>query len=363
MLEKRAAVADMNARKDITIKEIAQLAEVSVATVARTVGNYGSVSEKTKKKVMNVVEKLNFVPNHIAQSMKSKSTKTIGVIVGNIRNTFFGDMLGAIESKLHERGFSIILCNTNEDPKMEIDSLKMLYSKMIDGIIIATCQSANQRLTEHERALYSPDIPIVYIDREIFTINEFCVKTDHFGGAYEATEYLINKGHEKIGVLAGKEISAMCQRIDGYKAALKDHGIAIDEKRIFTGCSCASIHDAITLTKELLSNSPDNTAVFAMNNMFSIGALLALKEMQISVPDQINFIGWDDFYLAPILSPPITVVTQDMERIASVATEKLLQMIETRVNWRDTIAEKRITLKASLIERKSCTSILKSLSE
>jgi DNA-binding LacI/PurR family transcriptional regulator len=343
--------------KQITIKEVAEMAGVSMATAARVVGNYGSVSEKTRKKVMRVVEELNYIPNQLAQGIKNRSTKTVGVILGNIKNSFFGEMLDGIERCLQKAGYRMIVCNTNEDPEEEIADLRILHSQCVEGIIITTCQSSDKQFDCNEKKLYSSYLPTVFVDREIFSIKELCVKTDHFGGAYEATEYLIKKGHVKIAVFAGKDISTMQQRIMGYEAALRDNNIEIDRDLIRQEKNSDNINDTILSTKAFLSNRKDITAIFALNNLLSTGVLIALKEIPIIIPNEISFIGWDDFPLATILTPPISVVTQDMEKIATIATEKLLNMINAKENWRDAFGEMRITLKTSLVERGSCADI------
>jgi len=343
--------------KQITIKEVAEMAGVSVATAARVVGNYGSASAKTRKKVMSVVEELNFIPNQLAQGIKSKSTKTIGVIVGNIQNSFFGEMLDTIENCLQKAGYHMIVCNTNEDPDEEITNLKILHSKCVDGIIISTCQSSDKQFDANEKKLYCSNLPIVFIDREVFSLKELCVKTDHFGGAYEATNYLIKMGHEKIAVFAGKNISTMQQRIMGYEAALRDSNIEIDRELIRRENNSDNIKDTIISTKNLVSSRKDVTAIFALNNLLSTGVFIALKEIPIVIPDEVSFIGWDDFSFATVLTPPVSVVTQDMEKIATTATEKLLGMIESKDNWRDSFGEMRITLKTKFVERASCTSL------
>jgi len=343
--------------KPITIKEVAEMAGVSSATAARVVGNYGSVSEKTRKKVKRIVEKLNYIPNQLAQGMKSRSTKTIGVIVGNMKNTFFGELLDTIERYLQQYGFQMIVCNTNEEPNEEVRILRMLHSKYVDGIIITTCQSSDRQFDSAEKVLYSSNLPIVFVDREMFSVTELCVKTDSFGGAYDATNYLIQKGHSKIAIFAGKRVSTMYQRIKGYETAFRDNNIEIDNDLIRGEQNSDDIQDTITSTKKLLSDRKDVTAIFALNNLLSIGVLIALKEIPMIIPNQISFIGWDDFPLAAVLDPPVTMITQDMEKIATIATKKLIDMIDAKENWRDAVQEKRITLKTRLIERASCLSL------
>lgn len=348
----------------ITIKDVARLAQVSVATAARVVSNYGSVSEKTRRKVLAVVEELHFVPNFLAQSMKGKPTRTIGVVVGSIKATFFADVLETMERRLVGEGYGILLCHSADDPDSEVAALKMLYGKHVDGIIITTCQSAGKILSAGERSLYSPDIPIVFLDREIMSLSELCIKTDHYGAAYEATSYLCGNGHRRIGLLAGAGVSAMRQRIDGYAAALRDGGLTVDDTLIFSKKGLITLDDAISMAEELLRCNPELTALFALNDVLGAGALQVLRRREKRIPADVSFICWDDFPMAAAMEPPITVVAQNIDGIASAAISKLLLMLNGKTPaGRGQPAEKQITFSARLIERASCRAIADSFFE
>ena len=343
-----------NGKKEITIREVALKAGVSQATVGRVIGGYGSVSEKTKLKVQKAIKAMHYVPNAIAQSMKSKNTNTVGVVVGNITNPFFSELVHAIEDVTAQAGFSLIISNTGEDIHEEIRALKMLHSKRIDGILVATTQNINVILDESIKPLYTGSVPTVYIDREIFSLGELCVKTDHFGGAYEATNYLIGKGHRKIGLIAGlPSISTMHQRVEGYKKALEDHGIAFNPDYIVFG-KLASIEEGERFTKEILMKHSELTALMPLNDLLCMGTLIALHDMQIKLPDDISVIGWDDFPLAKVFDPPISMMTQDTDKIGAIAAKKLLKKIHADACDENDLGEKRITLNTKFVERKSC---------
>ncbi|BDF57518.1 LacI family transcriptional regulator [Christensenellaceae bacterium] len=341
---------------EVTIKEVAEKAGVSQATVGRVIGGYGSVSPKTRDKVLAAAKKLNYVPNAIAQSMKSKNTRTIGVVVGNIENPFFSEIVHAIERRSAEAGFHLIISNTGEIAEREVEALQLLHSKRVDGLIVATTQPANKVFDEREQRLYYGLIPTIYIDREIFGVNELCVKTDNFGGAYEVTKKFIENGHSKIGVLAGKKTSTMDQRVDGYRKALEDHGIAFNECYIDFGTE-GSIEEGCNLTKRLLKNNKELTALFPLNSLICTGCLLALHKLEKKIAKDISLIAWDDFPLAKILDPPLSTMTQDTDKIGTVAIEKLLETIEGKEKGNELYGEKRITLKTRFIERESCAKI------
>jgi LacI family transcriptional regulator len=339
--------------KQVTIKDIAKKAGVSQATVGRVIGSYGSVSLKAKEKVLKVVKELNYVPNSIAQSMKNKRTKTIGVVVGRFGNPFFSEIVNAIEVAGAKLGYNVIISNTDEDPRKELECLKTLYSKQIDGIILATTLSPDVVLDETRKKFYSGSIPTVYIDRELPFLNELCVLTDNYFGAYKATEYLIKKGHRNIGIIAGTKTSTMFRRVEGYKRALIDHNIEPQEDYIRFGDK-ATVEEGRQFTSELLTNNTEMTALFALNNQLCTGMLKTINEMNLSFPTDISVIGWDDFELAQIVNPPLTMVTQDTEKIGTVATEKLIEIINSKDDESNALGERRIVFNAHLIIRESC---------
>jgi DNA-binding LacI/PurR family transcriptional regulator len=339
--------------KQVTIKDIAKKAGVSQATVGRVIGGYGSVSSKAKEKVLKVVKELNYVPNSIAQSMKNKRTKTIGVVVGKLGNPFFSEIVNAIEATGAKLGYTVVISNTDEDPKKELECLRTLYSKQIDGIIIATTLRPDTVLDAASKKFYSGSIPTVYIDRELPFLQELCVLTDNYFGAYKATEYLIEMGHRNIGIIAGTNTSTMHRRIEGYKRALMEHNIEPQEKFIRFG-EKATVEEGRQFTSELLNNNPDLTALFALNNQLVTGMLKTINEMKLSIPSDLSIVGWDDFELAQIVNPPLTMVTQDTEKIGTVATEKLIEIINSKDDESNALGERRIVFNAHLIIRESC---------
>ncbi len=287
--------------------------------------------------------------------MKGNPTRTICAFVGYIKTTFFSDLLEAIERKLVGKGYGILLCHSRDNPEIEIDNLKMLYRKHVDGILIATCQAAGKILSAGERNLYSPSIPVVFIDREIVALPGLCIKTDHYGGAYEATAYLCDLGHRMIGLLAGAGISTMRQRIDGYAAALSDKGVRVDDRLISARKGFISVEDAADMTEELIRHQPGITAFFALNSVLVAGAFQVLRRRKKRIPEDVSVIGWDDFPIASAMEPPVTVVAQDIDRIASTATGKVLEMLEgNSIAGQSAFAERQITFTATLIKRASC---------
>lgn len=340
-------------RKETTIRDVAHLAGVSQATVGRVIGKYGSVSEKTVESVLEAAKKLNYYPNAIAQSMKRKNTHTIGLVVANICNPFFSSIVKAVEDTAAKCGYNVIICNTDESISSELLYLKTLYEKRIDGIIIATAYKSDQILSKSHESLYNGTVPTVFIDRQIKGLDGIVVKTENYGGAYEAVSHLINLGHKDIGVISGPVISTMTQRIAGYSAAISNNNITY-EPGFVVATNTASVEEGTKATKDILLNFEKRpTALLVLNNLLTIGALLAINELGLIIPDDIAIVGWDDFELARILNPSLTVVTQSTYNIGTIATEKLINVLENnRID--DSNQNIEIILKTNLIIRESC---------
>lgn len=345
----------MKPTKEYTIKDVANLAGVSTATAGRVLGGYGSVSKKTAKAVLDAAQKLNYIPNAIAQSMKKKSTKTVGLIIANISNPYFSQIAKAAEENLSKKGYNLIICNTDEDLDKEISYIKTLYEKRIDGIMIASALKGYEKSPEEIERIYNGTIPTIIIDREISGLNLPTVTSDNFGGAYEATSHLIRLGHRRIGVI-GTTISTLYKRVEGYKKALADNHLLFDDFLIankgVANIQAGDVKEGKEITLQMLANPEMRpTAILALNNLLTFGALQAIHELGLKIPDDVAVIGWDDFELAPIMNPPITVVKQASYNIATIACNRLLQMM----NESDKIQpDNMIVLATQLIVRGSC---------
>jgi DNA-binding LacI/PurR family transcriptional regulator len=342
--------------RDCTIRDVAKEAGVSVATAGRVIGGYGSVSAKASTAVMGAVKKLNYIPNGVAQSMKKKNTKTIGLIIANINNPYFSSIARMVEEFLVKEGYNMIICNTDEDSEREISYLKTLYEKRIDGLMIASALKNSEKSQEEIERIYRGSVPTIIIDRDIPSLDLPTVTSDNFRGAYEATSHLIKQGHKKIGVI-GANISTLFRRVDGCKEAMKDNLLPSDSFLIASETNHAlkpgDISEGIQATKVLLQDPGTRpTAIIALNNLLTIGSLIAIEEMGLTIPDDVAVIGWDDFDLAPLLKPPITVVKQSAYNIAQIASNRLLELIMNPDQGFGT--DKKVVLATELVVRGSC---------
>ncbi|OXS55848.1 hypothetical protein B1A99_21720 [Cohnella sp. CIP 111063] len=348
-----------NDKKEYTIKDVAILAGVSTATAGRVLGGYGSVSSKTARSVMEAAQKLNYIPNAIAQSMKKRNTNTVGLIVANICNPYFSTIAKATEEHLAKHGYHVIICNTDEDLDKEISYIKTLYEKRIDGLMIATAFKGNEKISEEIGRMYDGKIPTLIIDREIAGLSLPTVTSDNFRGAYDATSHLIRLGHKRIGVI-GTTISTLYQRVDGYKKALTDNGIPLDQDLIANkgvpNLQAGDVREGKEIAIHMLTSSKTKvTAILALNNLLTFGALQAIRELGLKIPDDVAFIGWDDFELATVMNPPITVVNQSTGDIAAIASSRLLQMMDEPAQD-EADRNRKVVLATQLIVRGSCGS-------
>lgn len=331
----------------VTIKDIAREAGVSVTTVSRVLNNKADVSDKTREKVLKIIDRLNYNPNSIARGLVMNKTYTIGLIVPDISNAFFAEIAKAIEDELREYGYSVIFCNTDNDKDREKESIDLLRSKQVDGLIGAFSHDSKDEVL----ALGKAGFPIVQIDRLVDDSQIPSVIIDNILSGYEATEYLIKKGHRRIAHITGAlDTNTGICRAEGYRKALQEYGIEIDEELVMEGDF--SQESGYLAMKEILERNKDLTAVFAGNDMMALGAYRAIYAAGLKIPEDISIIGHDDFTLASLVSPALTTMQQPIYKIGKVAASLLIDIIKGKKN-----KEGLIVVNTSLIERSSVKTI------
>lgn len=334
--------------RPVTIKDIAQKTGLSIATVGRAMGEYGRVSEATRQKVLAAARELNFSPNASAQSLKGGRTNTIGLMIANVANPFFSLIVRAVEDTSQANNYSVIVCNIDEDHKKESSYLSLLRSKRVDGLLVCSSFSTKREMNREIVETYESEIPTVFVDRHVEGLSRPYVQTDSFHGSIMAVNYLAGLGHARIGLLShAPSVDTLQKRVLGYKKGLADNGIKYDPKLI--GANDAnSTADGFKTARRLLEGRNRPTALLATNYLITIGAILAVKELGLRIPQDVSLIGWDDFELAPAMSPPITVVTQPTYSIGSLAASTLFNMLN------GTGTTESVTLLCELIIRESC---------
>ncbi|MDO4274516.1 MAG: LacI family DNA-binding transcriptional regulator [Eubacteriales bacterium] len=334
----------------VTIKDIAELAGVSTATVGRVMGNYGSFSDRTRKKVMDAAEQLNYIPNAIAKGMRNQSIKTIAVLIGSIKNNFFSEITYSIEKEAMSKGYNVLICNTHEDVGQEMKQLRNMYSKRIDGIIIAPAYTKDQKIRKEHLGLYKGEIPTVFIDREVNGIGGDLnlIRSNNIDGAYACTKYLIGLGHKQIAVIGTKRYSTVFERIQGYEKALLESNIPFNPKLI-AYCSCLEKEEIMSTTKKLLDTQKEVTAVLVLNNSLIARVLMEVQKRNMLFPEDLSVIAWDDDDINELLG--ITSVKQSVDTMGTLAARRLFQMIEDPETREKS---ERIALETEFIIRNSC---------
>ena len=340
----------MGRENQATIKDVAKRAGVSVASAGRALGNYGKISDETKQKVLAAAEELHYIPNKLAQSMRSHSTKTIAVVVADIQNNFFGAIVAAIEQKAREKGYAVLICNSNEKRELELECLEMLASKQVDGILLASTFTDRKEIpTKYVKTVFEK-FPIVTFDRKINGFPFTSVLTDNYAMAYTVTKYLIGLGHDGIATIGSEKEKAVSntvrEREEGYRAALREAGISHDGM-----CITVDWQKAAETKKriDILLDYHRITAVIVLNNSIVGEFLNVLDERKMSFPDQISVVTWDDeehnIYMK------MTSVRQTCRKMGELAAASLIEQIEAEEPHPE---ELTITLNQTLVKRESC---------
>ena len=309
-----------------TIKDVAKKANVSIATVSRILNNKPGFSEKTKQKVLKVIEELGYQPNAVARGLVNKRTETIGVLIPKVSNMLAAEILNGIDDFAHHLGLSVIVCNTDSNGKRTMDYLRILAEKRIDGIIFVS-----EMVTDaYYQAILEMKVPVVLVSTISYQFPLPYVKVDDRHAAFSATDYLIRQGHRKIAMITGSESDPVAgiPRIEGYKSALSLNGLDINEKWIVNAANFG-YEDGIRAMEEIISRELEITAIFASSDELAAGAISKAFQQGIAIPGQLSIIGYDNTKLAEMVVPPLTAVSQPLYEMGKTAARMLFDMIES----------------------------------
>jgi LacI family transcriptional regulator len=331
----------------MTLKDIAKEAKVSITTVSLVLnGKYGRVSQATIDRILEIARKNNYQPNQIAVGLVTKKTKTIGLIVPDIQNTFFAEAAKHIEDEASKAGYNVILGNTNGKVEEDLKYINLFKSRGVDGLIISfSADSTHKKEQDYLlKVLNSLNIPFMSLDRWVEGLNCPRVSIDHRKGGYIATKYLLESGHTKVACLTGPmNVYTARRRLKGYQEALEEYGITYDEDLVFEGNY--QFESGYQGGKILLKK--DITAVFISNDLMSYGFYKAVRESGKSIPDDISIVGFDDLFFSSMLDIPLTTIKQPVDKIAIESWQLLLDQINGQKS------DENIKLEPLLIERKS----------
>lgn len=305
-----------------TIKDVAKLAGVSTATISKYINGI-HVKEQNKVKIDEAIKTLDFKVNSLARGLKTNKTLTVGVLIPSLENIFATSIVSHIERILLQSGYSTIICDYNNDARLENDKFDFLMSKYVDGVIIMPLGITQDRI---QNAIEN-EIPIVLIDRPIENIECDVVLVDNMNASYNAVEQLITRGHKKIGIICGPEhIYTAQERLKGYMRVHEDYGMQVDINN--TKFGNYEVQSGYNLMMEFLKAETHIDAVFVTNYEMTIGAVMALNELNIKVPDELSFIGFDNQQLAKVVKPNLTIVVQPIKQIGECTADIILKRLK-----------------------------------
>lgn len=305
-----------------TIKQVAQAAGVSFTTVSHVLNNTRPVSDEARRAVLKAVEELHYVPSALARSLKSRSTATIGLIIPNNTNPYFSEVARGIEDSCYAAGYSVILCNSDDDPVKQRDYLNVLLTKRCDGLILSALADSDGEL------LRKMNVPAVLLDRAPSDLALDAVAVDNRAGGMLAARHLLELGRRRIACIAGpREVSISNERIDGVRTAMGEAGVALADGlcRHADFTSAGGYTAALALLALPVGERPD--ALFCCNDLMAFGALRAAAELGVQVPAQLAVVGFDDIDLASFVHPPLTSVAQNTRELGHITAACLLARI------------------------------------
>ncbi|NLY91995.1 MAG: LacI family transcriptional regulator [Firmicutes bacterium] len=308
-----------------TIKDVAKKAGVSIATVSYVINKSRRVNPETAKRIKQAIKELNYQPNRIAQSLVTKSTQILSVLISDITDPFFAPIVRGIEDVAVKAGYIVMVCNNDEDSSKTKKYLESLSRYRVDGLII----SPTSGIEDLKPNLEEMGIPIVFVNRRSEVVAADVVENDNELGAYLGIRHLLDLGHTKIGTILGPTtVSTYADRLAGCQRAFQEAGVKVDPALLKTG----GFHpdSGYQLAKELLAAETKPTAVFVGSGRLSRGAYQAFQEMGLRIPEQLSLVTFDDTEWTTLVTPPLTTVSQDTYKMGQMAAEILLARIKKR---------------------------------
>lgn len=323
---------------NVSIKDIAKMAGVSIATVSRVINKNGKVAKETEEKILQIMKENNYVPNLLAKGMRTNKVTTIGIVIPDISNEFFSKIAKQIQTLFFNKGYASIICNTSEDDKIEKQCIEMLQAQQVGGIIHIVSEKANK-----ENKIL---IPTVYLDREPQFSNKrkdmVIIESDNLSGGYIATDAMIKKGCKNIICLSPKNVvSTHKKRCQGYADAMNENRL---NQKIIT-VDNVSLEEGYNKIKEYVKNNKVD-GIFATTDIIAIGAIKAIKEAGFKIPENVKVFGYDASDMSEVIETPLSTVVQPIEEMTLAAVE----MLEKYMNG-EKIKEKRLILPVEIKER------------
>jgi LacI family transcriptional regulator len=322
---------------------------VAPITVSRVINRSGYVSLETRARVEAVIAELDYVPNTLARSFRSRKTRVLALVLTDITNPFWTTVARGVEDVANQNGFNVILCNTDEDETKQADYLRVLLQKRADGFLLVPVRNT----PEPVKLIQRQNVPVVVLDRQVEGVQVDVVRGDSEEGAYRLVQYVLSQGHRRIAVLAGPaNISTAVQRVDGYRRALRQAGLDACAERVYYGEYDQT--SGCRMAEQALAAEPRPTALFAANNFIAIGAMRAVRQAGLRVPEDMGLVCFDDVPSWLTIDPFLTVAAQPAYAMGQRATELLLARLSGPAS--DECQE--IVLPVEIVIRRSCVALV-----
>ena len=329
-----------------SIKDVAARAGVAPSTVSRVLSNKGYIKEETAQLVLSAAKELNYRPNFLAKSLKEGKSQTIALIVPNLQKHIYPEIIDGIENVARQKGYSVVLCCTNDDTALEKEYIQKMQNRWVDGFILGTAMADSQHILD----LYRSGFPVVLIARH--TNDDIdAVAVDNYEAAFMAVEYLIKAGNKKIGIYADwLEVNLFQDRYRGYLDAMAKHGLPVDPRYVLTGTM--DDESLYFQMKKIIQNYGKPDAMFASSDPKAIVIIKAILDCGLKIPDDVAVIGFDNIKLSSIITPSLTTVSQPFYKMGEIAMQKLCKQIAASENGEEYVPSIDI-LDVELIIRKS----------
>ena len=335
----------------VTIKDIARELNISPSTVSRALKDHPDISVDTKKAVNALAEKLNYQPNIVALNLRQKKTNTIGVIIPEVVHFFFSTVISGIEDVAYQAGYNVILAQSNESYVREVAHVKALFNSRVDGMLLSLSRETTN--FDHVESIISKGVPIVFYDRMYHSPTSSKVIVDDYAGAKEAVNHLIEQGCKSIAHLVGApNLIISIDRLRGYKDALKENKMEIREDLILA-CDSGTFEEGKSVTQKLLNSKVKVDAIFANNDPMAMGAMMAIKEKGLKIPQDIAIVGFSNWFFGGLMEPSLSTIDQPGFEMGQEAARLLIRQIDMKEKDEYEPVEEIKVLKTRLVIRES----------
>ena len=340
--------------KETTLKEIAETLGISITTVSKALKNYSDVSEKTRKAVIALAEELNYTPNSFAVNLRTKESKTIGLIIPEVVHHFFSNVINGIIAEAEKKGYLVIILQSNESLELEKKQVALLINKRVDGIIMSLSNESNNDF--HIKEILRKEIPFVQFDKISKLIPSSKVIINDQKAAMEAVQHLIDNGCKKIAHIRGPvNPQNAIDRFLGYKKALEKNSIPFDPSIVYT-CENVTFEEGLLFAKKIVEEQPDVDGIFVITDLVAVGVLTYFNEKKINVPKDIAVIGFSNWFMSKVITPKLSSVDQPSYEMGVVSFSLLLEEMQCRKEELP-FKPKIIELQTNIIARESSIKI------